>query len=269
MFKNILAFVGLAALVGAVGVWQFGYFNNVKQQIERETAVTRAQNIVRDMESRAATLSKRARELRVEAQTRDKALQREEEQANKTRQAIVKLAEAARSAGLPRPSEAGPDDLKKTLNFAGRMMAAGEVYKLLERWQESITSSDERLKVTRSMIDRIRATADQLEQKQSQFVTQVQATRATLERLELQRDLSKLDAELAELGSSAAGNPAGELQGVLETLQKQIDEYEATSEVLGAERTAGETLTADEVLAGKATDVSARQKLDALWGEKK
>ena len=57
--------------------------------------------------------------------------------------------------------------------------------------------------------------------------------------------------ELAELGTSLAGNPAGELQDVLETLQKQIDEYEATSEVLTVKLTSSGALTPDEVLLGR------------------
>lgn len=265
MTKNMLAFVGLVALVGALGIWQFGFFSNVKEQIERETAVTRAQTIVRDVETRANSLTERARELRIEARTREKAIERDESNAEKTTKAIVALATAARDAGLPKPTAAGPDDLKKTLAFAGKTLSASEVYRTLERWQTDVRSNVDRLKVTRTMIDRIRSTADQLEQKQTQFLVQVQYTRATLERLELQRDLASLDKELAELGASAGGNPAGELKGVLDTLQKQIDEYEATSEVLAAEPTATDTLTPEEALSGSTTEVSVRQELDALW----
>ncbi len=126
-------------------------------------------------------------------------------------------------------------------------------------------ANEERLKVTRGMIDRIRTTADQLEQKQTQYLAQVQNTRATLERLEMQRDLAELDKELAELGASASGNPAGELKGVLETLQKRIDEYEATSEVLTAEPASSEPLTPSDVLAGSANRATVRQELDSLW----
>ncbi len=265
MTKNIFAMCGLVALVGALGIWQFGFFSSVKEQIDRETAVTRAQHVVRNMEERAASLTDRARELRIDARTREKAIEREEQQTAKTKQAVVALAEAARDAGLPKPTAAGAEDLKKTLAFAGRTLAAAEVYSTLERWQSDVRGSEERLKVTRGMIDRIRTTADQLEQKQTQFVAQVQNTRATLERLEMQRDLASLDKELAELGASAAGNPAGELKGILETLQKQIDEYEATSEVLAAEPESGELLTPDEALAGNAVEVTIRQELDTLW----
>jgi chromosome segregation ATPase len=266
--KNILALVGLVALVIGLAVWQYGFFRDVKQQIERETAVARAQTIVRNMEERAAALTDRARKLRIDARTREKEMERDVEHVETTKQAVVKLAGAARDAGLPKPSEATPNDLQKSLPFGGRSLTAGEVYRTLEKWQRDAQSKEQRNKVTRVMIDRIRSTADQLEQKQSQFASQVQATRATLERLEMQRDLASLDKELAELGASASGNPAGELKDVLETLQKQIDEYESTSEVLGAEQVAGQPLTPDDVLAGPAGDVGVRKELDSLWDQK-
>lgn len=265
MTKNVLALCGLVALVSGLGIWQFGYFTDVKEQIERETAVTRAQRIVRDMEERAASLTDRARKLRIDARTREKAIEREEADTEKTRDAIKTLASLARKAGLPKPSEATDEDRKKTMPFKGRKLTASEVYKTLEAWQIEVTQNLERLKVPRTMIDRIRTTADQLEEKQSLYVSQVQATRATLEKLEMQRDMAALDAELAELGASVSGKPAGELQGVLETLQKQIDEYESTSEVLLAETGPDEPLTPDEVLSGETIESSVRSEIDALW----
>jgi chromosome segregation ATPase len=265
MTKNVLALCGLVGLVGGLGIWQFGFFSDVKEQIERETAVARAQSIVADMEQRANSLTDRARELRIEARKREKAVEREEQQTAKTKQAVILLAKAARESGLPKPSAASEDDLAKTLAFAGRTLTAAEVYRTLERWQTDAVRSESRLTVTRSMIDRIRTTADSLEAKQSQFVAQVQNTRATLERLELQRDLAALDAELAELGASASGNPAGELKDVLDTLQQQIDEYEATSEVLATEPAAEHPLTPDEVLSATNAEPSIQDALDALW----
>lgn len=264
--KSILAMCGLVALVVALGIWQFGFFSNVKEHIKRETAVARAQAVVRNMEERAASLTDRARQLRIEARELEKPIEREEQQTAKTKQAVVTLAQAARDAGLPKPSAAAPDDLKKTMAFAGRTLSAAEIYRTLERWQSDVRASEDRLQATRGMIDRIRITADQLEQKQSQYVAQVEQTSALLKRLELQRDLAAMDKELAELGASAAGNPAGELKGILETLQKQIDEYEATSEVLAAEPAADQPLTPDQVLAGQGEEVTVRQELDALWG---
>jgi len=265
MTKNMFAFVGLLALVGGIGVWQFGYFTEVKETIERETAISRAATIVKQMEDRAASLTERARELRIRARSQEKEVERDIQQADKTKRAIGTLASAAKDAGLPKPSQAQAEDRSKTIAFAGRTLTAAEVYDTLEKWQSEVRTAVERLKVPRKMIEKMRSTADQLEQKQSQFLAQIDSTRSTLQQLEMQRDLAELDKELAELGASAAGNPAGELQGVLETLQKQIDEYEATSEVLSAETTSEGPLTPDEVLAGQVTEVSVRSELDALW----
>jgi chromosome segregation ATPase len=268
MAKNVMALCGLVALVGGLGVWQFGFFSDVKEQLERETAVTRAQSIVASMEQRAESLTDRARELRIKARTQEKEVERDEAQTAKTQQAILTLAAAARERGLPKPSAASEADRQQTIAFAGRTLTADEVYETLRKWQKAAQTAEDRLKIPRAMIERMRTTADQLEQKQSQFVVQVQATRATLERLEMQRDLAALDAELAELGASASGNPAGELENVLDTLQKQIDEYESTSEVLAAEPATGEPLSLDEVLATTSAEPSIHDTLDALWDKK-
>lgn len=265
MVKNILVLCGLLILVGGLGYWQFGFFSDVKQSIERETAVTRAQHMVGNMETQAKGLTERARQLRIRARTQEKEVDRDTQQAEKTKLAIVKLAAAAKEAGLPKPSEATDEDRAKTLAFAGRTLTAVEVYSTLTKWQGEARAAEAKLKVPRTMIDRMRTTADLFEQKQSEFLTRIDATRSTLEQLEMQRDLAQLDKELAELGASAAGNPAGELQGVLETLQKQIDEYEATSEVLTAETSSSGPLTPDEALAGQTSEVSVQSELDALW----
>ncbi len=116
------------ALVGSLGIWKFGFFRDVKESIERETAVTRAQAIVHNMEERAASLTDRARKLRIDARTREKAIEREEQQTAKTRQAVVALAQAARDAGLPKPSAAPDDGMQKSLTFVGRTLPASEVY---------------------------------------------------------------------------------------------------------------------------------------------
>lgn len=268
MTRNLLALVGLVALVVGLGVWQYDYFNSVKQQIERETAVARAQSIVGDMEKRGAELTDRARQLRIDARTREMTIERDEAQTAKTKAAILALAGAAKTGGLPKPTAATPDDLKKTLAFAGKTLPASEVYQTLERWQGEARRNDERLKVSRAMIDRIRTTADQMEAKQETYLTQIQNTRVTLERLELQRDLSALDAELAEIGSTAAGKPAGDLKSVVDTLQKQIDEYGATSDVLATESANPAQLTPDEALSGSTEKVTVQQELDTLWDQK-
>ena len=172
MTRNLLALCGLVALVGGLGVWQFELFSDVKEQLERETAVARAQSIVRDMESRAALLTQRARKLRVKARTQEKEVERDEAQAAKTKKAIATLAQGAKNAGFPKPSAASEADRQKTMVFCGRTLPAAEVYDTLQRWQQKeFRAAEDRLKIPRRMIDRMRATADQLEEQQSQFVT--------------------------------------------------------------------------------------------------
>lgn len=268
MTRNLLAMIGLLTLVIGLGIWQFDYFSQVKQQIERDSAVHRANMIVGDMEKRGAELSERTRKLRVDARTREKQLERDEAQTSKTKAAIQSLAKAAIISGLPKPTEATPEDLAKTLSFAGKSLPASEVYSILERWQAEVRRNNERLTITRTMIDRIRSTADQLESKQEKYLTQVQNTRATLERLELQRDLAALDKELAELGATTSGNPVGDLKGVMETLQKQIDEYESTSEVLATESANLDDLTPDEALSGSTEAANVRHEIDAIWDQR-
>jgi hypothetical protein len=51
-------------------------------------------------------------------------------------------------------------------------------------------------------------------------------------------------------------------------LQKQIDEFESTSEVLGAEQVAGQPLTPEDVLAGADSGATVRKELDSLWEKK-
>lgn len=83
--------------------------------------------------------------------------------------------------------------------------------------------------------------------------------------MNLQRDLAKVEKELAELGANLRGDFAGDLGRAMDTLQKEIDELQATSEVLGRPTEQGPALTPDEVLAGQQAEVSVRQQLDALW----
>lgn len=141
MTKNMLTLTGLLALVGALGIWQFGFFSDVREHIERETAVTRAQAIVRNMEERARGLTDRTRELRIDARTREKAVEREAEQSSKTTQAITTLAKVAQDAGLPKPSEAGSEGMVKNISFGGNPVeidARSEVLNAVKNTRDSL-----------------------------------------------------------------------------------------------------------------------------------
>lgn len=273
MTRNLLALVGLVALLAGLGVWQFGFLSakvdEVSTQIERETAVARATAMIRDAERRADDLIEKSRQLRVKARAQELAAERTAATAAKTRQAMTALATAARSAGLPKPSEAGEAELAKTINFAGRTLTGAEVYRTLERWQADFDRETRRSETTQTMIARIRTAADQLESKQSQMVASVGDVRAKLEELSMQRDLARVETELAELGASVRGEFAGDLGHAMETLQTEIDELQATTDVLGGQADATAPLTPQDALEANAAEVTIRQQLDSLWGDAK
>jgi len=59
------------------------------------------------------------------------------------------------------------------------------------------------------MVQRVRTAADQLEAKQQTMLASVSGVQAKLEELEMQRDLAKVERELAELGATVRGDFAG------------------------------------------------------------
>jgi len=269
MARNILAAVGLGSILLALAIWQFGFFSakveEVKTQIDRETAVARATAMIRDTQRRAEELTDSARRLRIEARSREIAVKRDADTLEKTRLATVTLANAAREAGLPKPSEAGADDLNKTISFAGRTLTGAAVYDTLRRWQADVSRGQRKQEVVESMVERIRRAADQLEAKQHRMIASVSDVQAKLEELEMQRDLARVESELAEMGANIRGEFAGDLGQAMETLQKEIDELQATTEVFGHLPEAGAPLTPAEALAGNAADVALRKQLDDLW----
>jgi len=250
-------------------MWQFGFVSakveQVSTQVERKTAIARAEAMIRDTERRATELSDRARELRIEAQTREIAAEREAEQDQKMRLALGALAVAAREAGLPKPSDAKEGDLEKRFSFAGRNLSGDGVYRTLKRWQLQVRRNDQNRETTRKMIERMRTAADQLKSKQQSMITRIGEVRSKLEELEIHRDLARVEKELAELGADVRGEFAGDLGKAMKTLQQEIDELQATADVLGKEPQAGASLTPDEVLAESGADPTVLQELDALW----
>ena len=61
MVRSLLALMGLLAVLGGVGIWQFGFFSGqieeVSQRIERETAKARAEAMIRDLERKTEELT--------------------------------------------------------------------------------------------------------------------------------------------------------------------------------------------------------------------
>lgn len=269
MMKSILALVGAAVLLIGFATYHYGFLSKkvdeVSTQIERETAVARAENRIRDIEKRADELEEKARELRIKARTQELSEERESESRLKTAAAMKNLAEAAKAGGLPKPSAMGPDDLKKSIVFAGKNVTGQEVLKLLQQWQSQLARKEKQAATQAKMASSMRAAADQLESQREKMLALVTDVRGKLEDLAMQRDMAKVEAELAELKATSSGAYSGDLGATLKTIQKEIDEKLATVEVLQAESSAAELANPEAALQSVETAGTALQGLDKLF----
>lgn len=269
MMKSVLAFVGAVVLLLGFASYHYGFLSKkvdeVSTQIERETAVARAENRIRDIEKRAEDIGEKARDLRIKARTQELSEERQAESRLKTQAAMKNLADAAKQGGLPKPSAMGPDDLKKSIAFAGKSLTGQEVLKLLQTWQSQLAHK-EKLSVTATkMASSRRAAADQLESQREKMLALVTDVRSKLEDLAMQRDMAKVEVELAELKATSSGAYSGDLGGTLKTIQKEIDEKLATVEVLQAESTAAELNNPEAALQSAETAGMSLQGLDKLF----
>lgn len=269
MLKSVLAFVGAAALLLAAAVYHYGFLSKkvdeVSTQIERETAVARAEGRIRDIEKRADDIGEKARKLRIDARARELAEERDVESRIKTQAAMKNLADAAKQAGLPKPSVMGPDDLKKPVAFAGRNLSGQDVLKLLQTWQGQLARKEQQATTQKKMLDSMRAAADQLDLQREKMLALVTEVRGKLEDLAMQRDMAKVEAELAELKATSSGSFSGELGSTLKTIQKEIDEKLATVEVLQAETSAQELSNPEAALQAAEAAGTSLQGLDKLF----
>jgi chromosome segregation ATPase len=269
MIKNILALLGTCIVIVGLLTWNYGYLSRkideVSTQIERETAVAKAEARIRAVEEKAGQIKEKARQLRIEARSREMALERDDQKRAKDAEAIQALVAAAKDAGLPKPSEAKADSLEKTLVFAGKTLRGHEAYALLQRWQGGLERDEQSTRTRRVTIDRLRKAAEQLDAQRERLIVQVAEVRGKLDELAVQRDMAKVERELAELGANSRGNFAGDLGKDLDTIQKEIDESLATVEVLGTESASAEVADPDALLKAGITGVGANKKLDSFW----
>ena len=271
--KSVIAASAVLAALYGTGVVRldrmFDRARALRKQVDRQTAVARAERMIEDMTNRAAALTGQARNLRIEARTREKALERERERLRRKKEAVLLLAQAARSHGLRKPSQQQEKDLGKLVVFGGRQLSGQDVYRLLRRWQADVTRLESEVALGEQMIERMRDTAEKLENKRVEWERRIHETAALVERLSAQRDLARLNKEIAELGATVDGNPAGELEETVKLLQREIDEYEATAEVLADESPAVLDRAADR-LTSETTDVAkfdVESALDRYWDE--
>ena len=273
LLKSIVAASVVLAILHVTGVVRldsmFDRARTLRKHVDQRTAEARAVRIIEDMTHRAAALTGQARNLRIEARTGEKGLERLRERLRRKNEAVALLAHAARSHGLRKPSEQQEDDLTKRVAFGGRRLSGLEVYRLLRRWQADVTRLEDEVALREQMIERMRDTAEKLENKRVQWERRIHETAALVERLSAQRDLARINKEIAELGATVDGNPAGELEETVKLLQREIDEYEATAEVLADESPTVLDRAADR-RTSETTDVAkfdVESALDRYWDE--
>lgn len=270
MIKNIMALVGIGAVLAGVVIWQFGFFSRKVDEtmlkMDRATVVSRAESKVREIEKRAEEINAKARKLRIDAKAMELGIERQNQEYTVLESAIKTLADEAKKAGFPKPSEQAtltPEQKKKTLSIGGKTIHAPEIYSTLTRWSEDLERKKGTKEMNQSMIEKMNSVADQLQNKRSEMLAAADKVQGRIKELEMQRDLAKINTELTELGANLEGVNSGELGNMLSTLQKEIDELDATSFVLQNEKKETTPLTPESVV--KPQSVNTNTSLDSLW----
>lgn len=271
MVKGILATVGLLAIIGGVVVWQYNFFssqtNKIKTDIDRATAVSRAERMISETKAKASGLDEQARKYQIDARTLELAVEREEKNLSVTREAMKSLAQTAKKAGLPKASEQDKmtsEQKKLTLSLGGKSISATDVYPTLARWQAELKHKETISGQKRKMVERMRAVAGQLLEKKTEMDSVINKLEGQLKELEMSRELAKVNMELSKMEANVEGIYSGDYGKVLDTIQQEIDELSATSEVYK-----DETVQKKEVL--NPSDIvtpavrSDSSVLDDLW----
>lgn len=269
--KTIFTTIGLLAVIILVSVWQYGFFNkqmnNAMKKLDRATAVQRAEKMIRDTQAKADGMNDRSRELKIEARSMEIGLERQQEDLAKSESAYKQMAAALKAAGLPKPSEMGTltDEQKKTpIVFAGKSGTAADAYRQVAKWKAEYDQKKSVLDSKRKLVDARNKIANQMLDKQKEMYAYIEKIQTQLAQLDTQREVAEINKELAELGATVEGVNSGDLGKTLDTIQAEIDELNATTEVTNAEAdkpTSGDTWSKDDVNNSGNPDTS----LDALW----
>lgn len=269
MMKNVLATVGIVAVVAGIAIWQFGFFSNkareVKTQVDRAAAFARVEKSISDLKADVDSLDDKTREYNVKARKLEYSWEREQETIDNLREAIVKLSAAAREQGLPKPSESSlmTDEQKAvTLSFNGKTIDAVGVYTTLESWALDLKTKEKVAAEKKETIDRMRAVATQFVEKKSAMELEIAKMEGRVRELEAAKDVAELNAELAEMEASVNGVAAGESGKALAVIQDQIDELNAIADSYQEEaRTQKDVLNPSDVTAV----VDQPSELDSYW----
>ncbi len=269
MLKNVLATVGIVAIVGGIAVWQIGFFSekatDLSKQVERATASARVDKAIAKMRADIVSLDGKARQYTTEARKIELSLEREQKELDQLKEAIEKLSATAKDAGLPKPSEIATltDEQAATkLTFGGKSVTGREVYATLERWFNDFQKRSNAAQIKTDTIERMRSTAEQIKLKKSEMTDELAKMEGRVKELEASKDLAKLNAELAEMEANVQGVNVGEQGKALQIIEDQIDELNALADTYQEEAQTKKTeLNPIDVL----TPSDNSDKLDAFW----
>ncbi len=270
MIRNILAFVGLIALLGGLALVQFVWLSARIQDSHARVDVAKARmevaRLMQETRQEVVGLTGRAKELRLSARRLEIALERESESLEKIQLVISKLADAAKQAGLPKPSEAQGENLDKEIEFAGRTMSGAEVYRTLERWQTQRQLGNGREEKMQTMLERLHDAADQLESKQETLSAKAADATSGIEWQVLgPHALEQLETGLEQLDAVVREADSSDLDQALGTIQVEIDESLTAIETYRGDPADSDLLTPEQALAGMEPDDTIKQELDKLW----
>lgn len=269
--KNIFATIGILAVILGIIIWQFGFFNkqvnDISQRIERATAVSRAESIIAKAKSQANSLKVRSRNMKIAARTMERSVEREQKTLARTKFAVEQLAQAIKTAGLPKPSEIGAlteEQQQKKIVFGGKEGSAMEAYNQLFKWQEEYEQKNSLLDKKRELIAKRYEVAQQMLVKQKKLYSEIEKIEVQLLKLETEREIAEINVQMAKLSSLVEDVNMSEIDKNFETVQEEIDELNATAEVIREEADTpinGDVFSMPEI----PSDSGGSNSLDALW----
>ena len=263
--------IGILAVILVIAVWQFGFFHSqvkdISTKIDRATAVDRANAMIDNTQSQADSLKDRSRQLLTDARKTELSVERDEEKLVRLELAFKQLAQTLKTAGLPCPSKMGTltDEQKQTkIVFAGREGSALDAYNQIAKWNSEFLQKKAILDAKRNLIERQRAAADSMIVKQGELYAVIEKIKIQLAKLETEREIARINAQMAELGATEAGVNIGELGKFLDVIQDEIDGLNAETDIANAEAgkpTSGDVYSIPDV----ASTAEGNDALDLLW----
>ncbi|MDO4583364.1 MAG: hypothetical protein Q4D62_04595 [Planctomycetia bacterium] len=271
--KTTVKTIGILGVLVIFVIWQYGFLQGMwdesMKRFERATAVSRAERMIEETRKNADALEERARQMKIEAQAMDLGIQRTQEASEKSLAAIKGLSRAIKEAGLPKPGESQKltaEQKQVRVVLGSKEGTADEAYRTLTKWTTDYCRKKKVLDARQKLVEARREVAEKIIASQSEMYEKVELIKTRLAELETGREIAAIHAELSKLGANAEGVNVGNLGKVLDTLQEEIDELNATAMVIqGETQVAQETPFSQEDVFPMANEETAF--LETIWEE--